>query len=244
MKFSIPKLAATAVALEWVVGVLIGASACGGCSTRNADAKVMDVPADAKVMDVPATTEQLGAFHVALNRWSSLEATAPDDVNAMVSSVEVAIVGVLGPAGVGRKAYQRPSFDTYANLELRDVQVLRGSLEKPGENAYLEVHWPINLAPDELVKATPVGARVIVLADHVDGALEAAQMLERELHIDAVASVKTNLLSAPPYGLLVEGLDGDTYLPLSEDGALVMNGAELLTTFNGALAAIRSSAQR
>lgn len=200
----------------------------------------------ATVMDVPATDEQLEAFSVALNRWSAIHSGTPLDVDDMVRSIELVIVGALGSTSPGRKAYAGPgSYDSYANLELRDVQVIKGTLPDPSQNAYVEVPWPNNIELKGLVDATPVGARVIVLADHVKGALEEAQTLETEEGIDAVADVKTNLVSVPPYGLLVEGVDEQTHAPLLDLGApLVVNGADALTNFEEAIAAIRVAAER
>lgn len=190
-----------------------------------------------------ATDEQLAAFRTALNRWAAIHAGIPDDVAAMVSSIELVLVGVLGPPGPGRKLYAGPGiFDSYANLQVREVEVLKGSLGDPSEHVHPEVPWPNNLPPDELVESAPVGARVIILGDHVPEALEEAQRLEEE-GIPAVHTVKPNLVGLPPYGLLIESVDGETHAPLWElgsQGPLVKNGADTLATFEGALTAIRA----
>jgi hypothetical protein len=196
----------------------------------------------------PATEQQLEAFRVALNRWSAIQADAPNDVEKMISNLDVVLIGVLGPSSAGRKAYAFPdTYDSYANLEVRDTQLLQGALPKPSERIYVEVPWPNNIEVDELTQGTPVGARVIVLGDLVKDALEEAQKLESETDIPAVAGVKANLVMATPYGFLIEGLDGRTYAPLWEQGPyapLLVQGADALTTFEGASTAIRAAAMR
>lgn len=65
----------------------------------------------------------------------------------MVQHVDVALTGVLGPSGPGRKEYVGPgSFNSYANLEIRDAQILRGALPEPSDHAYVEGPWPNNVA--------------------------------------------------------------------------------------------------
>lgn len=124
---------------------------------------------------------------------------------------------------------------------MRDVQVLKGKLAEPTKNAYVEVNWPINLGIDPLVSATPIGARVIVLADGVsglDGAVSSAET------VGAATCVQPNLLGVAPYGLLIEGVDGQTHAPMWNLGwPLVVRGAESLNTFEGALSTIRSAAR-
>lgn len=196
-------------------------------------------------MNVPATKEQMHDFRTALNRWSAIQSSTPLDVDHMVSSIEFVMVGVLGSSGPGRKAYSTPgAYDSYANLELRNLEVLKGTLKKPSDKAYVEVPWPNNVPLDELISATPVGARVILLADSVRNALEMAQLLESDQGIDAVGSVRANLLAAAAYGLLIEDVDGETHAPLWEQGPLVVSGADALKNFDDALAAIRAAAAR
>lgn len=221
---------------------------CVGCNGSDSPAvSEMDGPMVEPVMEVPATASQLKAFSDALNRWgSATDSGTLDDVDYMVGTVEVVLFGTLGPSGAGRKEYLAQGiYSSYANLEVRDVEVIKGTLPEPSQYAYAEVSWPINVAPDELIDTTPVGARVILLADHVQGALESAQKVEADGVIDAVADVKTNLLGVPGYGLLVEGVDGQTHTPMWSDGSpLVVNGADELTDFENAMAAIRAAAER
>jgi hypothetical protein len=196
-------------------------------------------------LQVPATSEQLLAFRRAIQRWSSTQSNPPRNVDEMVAGVEVALVGVLGGPRTGRKAFVPPDgFDSYVSLELRDVQVFKGAPPEPSKNANLELHWPSNVGIDELIDATPVGARVIVLADWVKGALEEAQRLETATGIPAVSSLHPNLLEAPPYGLLIEGADGQVHAPILEEGPLVQSGGEALVNFRAALEIIRVSAER
>ena len=95
-----------------------------------------------------------------------------------------------------------------------------------------------------LVRAIPVGARVIVLDERVEAALEAARALERYEGIAAVADVKVNLIDPVSYGLLIEGLDRKVHAPQWDGGPLVRSGAEVFMNFEAALAAIRAAAER
>ena len=260
-------LPGTAPASSWwiVIGLVLGGCAeasspsrldggpmDGTAAARDGGADAGDGAAGAVTRDdggggeVPATDAQLMAFRTALNRWGGGHASLPADVDAMVASVPVVVVGVLGTPGPGRRLYAGPgTFDSYANLQIRGVEVLKGTLPQPMEPVHAELPWPNNVDVSELVDSAPIGARAIVLGADVPEALREAQMLEGE-GIAAIETVKPNLLAIPPYGLLVESVDGETHAPMWElgsQGPLVEEGSDTLTVFEDALTAIRAAAR-
>ena len=260
-------LPGTAPASSWwiVIGLVLGGCAeasspsrldagpkDGTAAARDGGADAGDGAAGAVTRDDggggegPATDAQLMAFRTALNRWGGGHASLPADVDAMVASVPVVVVGVLGTPGPGRRLYAGPgTFDSYANLQIRGVEVLKGTLPQPMEPVHAELPWPNNVDVSELVDSAPIGARAIVLGADVPEALREAQMLEGE-GIAAIETVKPNLLAIPPYGLLVESVDGETHAPMWElgsQGPLVEEGSDTLTVFEDALTAIRAAAR-
>lgn len=194
-------------------------------------------------MEEDSATEQ-AAFGDVLTRYYWSETDPPKDVAAMIEGLSVGFVGVLGSPVPGRKSFAVPdTYDSYANLELHDVQVFKGAMPEASDKAYVEIPWPNNVDIAELIEATPTGTRVIVLSELARGALEEAQRVESELGIEAVAAVKTNLLMTPPaHGFLVEGVDGKTYAPLLEMPPLICSGMDQLTKFEDALSNIRAAA--
>jgi len=157
----------------------------------------------------------------------------------MVSLAKVVLVGVLGPTTVGRQSdIGMGLVRRYVNFEVRDVQVWKGPLPQPSQSAYVESSWPINLGIEPLASATPIGARVIVLSEGVDGLLGAVASTDV---VGATTCVQSNLLAGGPRSLFIEGVDGKTFVPWELEGPLLVNGSESLDTFEGALTAIRAA---
>ena len=160
----------------------------------------------------------------------------------MRSRLSAAWLRVASARTAGRGAYSSPL--SACSRELRCIEVIKGSLPDPSRNAYLEFSWPIDVGVDELVNVTPVAARVIVLGYHVNGALEDAQTFNAEQGIDTTATVKPNLLEPLFFGLLIEGVDGQTHARLWDPAPVTTRGAEALANFEDAMAAIRAAVQK
>ena len=112
----------------------------------------------------------------------------------------------------------RPYFDSYVNLVIRPEQVLKEGLKQTDTELHVEFPWPNARLPDgsveprpidDLVAAAPLGARVVVAGQWVEGAREQQLPLE-QAGLATPEMVADNLMMSGGscYGLAFEEVDG------------------------------------
>lgn len=206
------------------------------------------------------SSRQLVSFAVELTRWSHADAATPESLEAMIGSTSLTLVGELVTVKPGRKAFagigcdkqdeqsgrclgdeKAVIYDSYANIVVKPISILRGALSAENAPVSVEVPWPNNVGLDSLRRTFPAGARVIVIGDHVRGAeTAAAPLIERGL--SSKADVAANLVGVAPYGFIIESSDG-VVAPMWSDGPLVKDkGAHVFTSFDRAAEALRAAA--
>lgn len=212
--------------------------------------------------DTTARSErQLAPFAAELIRWSHADASKPDDLETMVGSTSLTLVGRLIAVKPGRKAVAGYGcddadeesghcngagdsiiYDSYANLIVEPQSVLRGKLSVPGRPVHVEIPWPNNLDVGALERTLPGGARIIVMGEPVRGADEAAAPLVAR-GLMKRNEVADNLVSVPPYGFIMESAGG-VLAPMWGEGALVQSyeAAAAFESFDNAVEALEAAA--
>jgi hypothetical protein len=220
----------------------------------------------------PLTEKQFVEFSYELTFWTSSIFVPPKNADEMASSSTFVLSGEFLAVTPGRKEFiglgcDDINFDpaepgsedevcqgnpnamiyaSYVNLVVRPDKIAKGSLERPESNVHLESPWPNNVEIDKLTNAAPTGIRVIVIGDPVTDARELAKPLEEE-GIVSPNSVADNLLMVPPWGFIIEALDGTAIMPFLQNQALnelIEEDSEDLSSFDGALQTILDTADQ
>jgi hypothetical protein len=206
------------------------------------------------------TAQQLVPFSVELNRWSHADTSTPKTLEAMIGSTSFSMVGEFVDVKPGRRAFaligcdkrdestgackgddKSVIYNAYANIVVKPISILRGTLAVGDAPAHIEIPWPNNLGVDALLREVPRGARVIVIGEPVHGADEAAApLIARGLATEG--DVAANLVSVPSYGLIIETAEGVLAPMWGTDPLVEGKAADVFTSFDGAVAAIKAAA--
>lgn len=241
-----------AACVAWVAG-------CGGAETA--------VRPTTNAAPASNVTARLNSFGEVATRYSSADFESLPSTRELVGRAGFVVVGDVVGAVSGRKEFlgrgcadvdpkseggackgnpDVPLYASYVNLVVRPRGVSKGKLQAEGSDVHVEFSWPNNLPIDTFSATAPQGSRVIVVGDAVADAKEKSKPLEAA-GLATASSIAPNLITVPPYGLIVEGSNGVTVLPLAHNQGLagvLKSKNERVQSFNDAAETLGLAAAR
>jgi len=201
------------------------------------------------------TEADVAVFYSLLTKFTAGDPQYPTNPADVYELFDLVFVGEVVGFSDGRREQlgidpdtEEPFTARFVNVEVNVVETFQNRSLDGFQKVSVEFGWPRNLDIEKLMRATPVGVRVIVLAKPVDMDFVVATsrpLIEAGLlDTDAIAN---NLVVAAPYGFILESPDADSEYARNQERGFQFFAEGLnveFDGFNGAIDLLRANAPR